>query len=97
MAAGLYTACYSCGALFWAPIASWIIESTGGPNAAFICLGIFFFIGCVIATRFFYEVPAGYQGEAGKNGVAPKPETSLSEKNPRQMLGSPVYYLVLCV
>lgn len=97
LAAGLYTACYGCGALFWAPIASMIIESTGKVGSAFLYLGIFFLVGCVVATRFLHEVPPGYQGESGKGGAAPKPLAALSEKTTAQMLGSPMYYLILAI
>jgi OFA family oxalate/formate antiporter-like MFS transporter len=95
MAAGLYTACYGCGAFFWAPIASMIIENTGKVDSAFLYLGIFFMAGCVLSTRFLYEVPAGYQGEASKSGAAPRPVASLSHKTTVEMLKSPLYYIIL--
>ncbi len=97
MAAGLYTACYGCGALFWAPIASKIIQSTGKVDSAFLYLGFFFLVGCVVSTRFLYEIPAGYQGEAGKSGVAPAPIASISNKTTGEMLKSPLYYMIIAI
>ena len=96
-AAGLYTSSYGCGALFWAPAAGYIIQATGDVSNAFIYLGILFSVGLVISTRFLHEVPQGYEGEARRTAsdkAEPLREPA-RDVSPKELLRSPVYYLVV--
>ncbi len=96
MAAGLYTACYGCGAFFWAPLATFIIGETGSVDSAFLYMGGAFLVGCIIGSIFLYEIPAGYQGEAGKGGTPAKPPVvSVSNLTTGEMLKTPMYWLIL--
>ena len=94
MAAGLFTACYGCGAIFWAPAASYIIIATGNVDMAFRYLGIFFCLVLVIATRFLYEIPQGYQGEAG-SGAGPGLSAASVDVAPRRLFTTPLYYIII--
>ena len=97
LAAGFFTAAFGGGALFWAPIASYIMTLTGNVDMAFRILGLSFLVLMIISTRFLYEVPAGYEGEklkAGNKG-ANAVKTAVRDFTSRQMLGSFIYYVLL--
>lgn len=94
MAAGLYTACYGCAPFFWAPLASYLIINKG-LNTAFICLGIFFFIGLVIVTRFLSEIPAGFADSLSSAQNAKPQLPSVYEKTPKELLTTPLFYIVM--
>jgi OFA family oxalate/formate antiporter-like MFS transporter len=95
MAAGMYTACYGCGAFFWAPLATFIIGKTGTVDSAFLYMGSCFLVGCIIGSIFLYEIPVGYQGEGGKSGVPAKPVVSVTNLTTSEMLRNPMYWLIL--
>jgi OFA family oxalate/formate antiporter-like MFS transporter len=95
MAAGLYTACYGCGAFFWAPLASFIIGKTGTVDSAFLYMGGCFLVGCLLGSVFLHEIPAGYQGEGGKSGAPAKTVVSVTNLTTSEMLKNPMYYLIV--
>ncbi|MDR1397436.1 MAG: MFS transporter [Desulfarculales bacterium] len=94
LAAGLYTACYGCGALFWAPLASHFIAAHG-ISWAFRCLGIFFFLALLLVTRFLHEIPAE-ETEVNRAGQAPV-KSGQREYSPRDLVLSPTYYVIIVI
>lgn len=94
MAAGLYTACYGCAPFFWAPLASYLIINKG-LDTAFIFLGIFFFVGLVVVTRFLFEIPEGFSQLMSSGSSAKRELPSVYEKTPKELLYTPLFYVVM--
>jgi OFA family oxalate/formate antiporter-like MFS transporter len=96
LAAGLFTACYGLAAFFWAPAARYIMSSYGDVSNAFIYLSILMTMVLLLVTRFLYEVPAGWQGDPAQGGAKAAAQiTALVEKSPKQLLATPLYYVIL--
>lgn len=91
IAAGLYTSFYGMGALIWAPLASYIIRTTGSVNYVFICYGIGFFIAVTIISRFLFEPPAGY--DEGTGGAAAR-QAVAAETSPFEMIRTVKFWMI---
>lgn len=97
LAAGLYTACFSVGAFFWAPTASSITIATGDVSLAFRYLGFLFFVVIAISSRFMYEIPEGYAGEAINEVTVKKAApviVAVTETRTIDLFKSPIFYVV---
>lgn len=95
MAAGFYTACYGLAAFFWAPAAQYIMSNFGDVSTAFIYIGVIMGVGLLLVIRFLYEVPAGWQGGGRRSQSPANSIHPLHEKSPKELLGMPLYYIVL--
>ncbi|EFL86108.2 hypothetical protein HMPREF0326_01811 [Desulfovibrio sp. 3_1_syn3] len=95
LAAGLYTACYGCAPFFWAPLASYLISTFGIENA-FKYIGVFFIVGLILVTRFLREIPMGFtEAMSAHSGNTTPQAPSLYEKSPRQLLSTPLFYVIM--
>ncbi len=97
LAAGLYTASYGLAAILWAPAARYIMSNFGDVSTAFIYVGTIMTTVLMVATRFLYEVPAGWRGEPARvnSRIAAAQATAISEKSPRELLSTPTYYVIV--
>jgi len=95
LVSGLATAGYGTGSIVVPPIANALINSLG-IMGAFRTLGIAYFIIIAVGSFFVAQAPANFKPE-GWNPPAPAPGSAVSgvDKDWRQMLQDPVFYVLL--
>jgi OFA family oxalate/formate antiporter-like MFS transporter len=95
LVSGLATAGYGTGSIVVPPIANALIGSAG-IMGAFRTLGIAYFIIIAIGSFFVAQAPANFKPE-GWTPPAPAPGSAVSgvDKDWKQMLADPVFYVLL--
>ena len=93
---GIATATFGLSSVLIPPVANALIRASG-VSVAFIILGIVFLAVICICSMFIIKCPAGY---CPKGFVPPQTsggKSSVVDKNWKQMLSDPIFYLMLAV
>lgn len=95
LASGLIAAGFGSGAVLFAPLASWLIELYG-VLATFKILGTMYLIVILGLSFLIKTAPSGYAPE-GWTAPAGSIISTAADKNWRQMLADPKFYVLWCV
>lgn len=92
---GIATATFGLSSVLVPPIANALIQASG-VSSAFIILGIVFLVVVCVCAMFIIKCPAGY---CPAGFIPPKPaagaKSGPQDKNWKQMLSDPIFYLML--
>lgn len=96
LAGGITTASYGISSVLLPPIANRLIQSVG-VNRAFIYLGVFIIAAVGLFSQLIEKCPADFipEGYVKKEAGSMKKESDLSDKNWRQMLCTPIFYVMI--
>lgn len=96
LASGLIAAGFGSGAVLFAPLATYLIDAYG-VLAAFRLLGAFYLVFLPAVSLLIKPAPAGYVPPGWIPSAVPKNAASAVDKNWKQMLSEPKFYLLWCV
>lgn len=96
LASGLIAAGFGSGAVLFAPLATYLIGAYG-VLAAFRLLGVVYLILVPALSLLIKPAPAGYVPPGWIPPAVAKNAATTVEKNWRQMLGDPRFYLLWCI
>lgn len=96
LASGLIAAGFGLGAVLFAPFSTILIEAFG-VLAAFKTLGAMYLLLIPVLSLFIRAAPAGYAPAGWATAANPNGPATVADKNWKQMLGDPWFYVLWCV
>jgi OFA family oxalate/formate antiporter-like MFS transporter len=88
---GMLACAYGAGSMIWAPLAAYVMGFSD-VSFTFAMLGVIYIVGILPAVFFIREPPPGFLPGAK---ITSKSDTGGRNYTPKEMLGSPVFYILL--
>ena len=93
---GLITSGMGLGAVVWGPVGNWLVQSVG-VLGAFKALGIFYLLVVAAASMIIEKPPLGFNPPSTGRNISSKAISSRGDKDWRQMLRDPMFYILWSV
>ena len=91
---GIATASYGVSSVLVPPIANRLIDAVG-VSSAFKIIGVVFIVVIAVASFFIEKCPDGFAPDGWKPAVTTAKAVTVEDKNWKQMLASPVFYVMI--
>lgn len=91
---GIATASYGLSSVLVPPIANRLIDAVG-VSSAFKIIGVIFIVVIAAASFFIEKCPDGFAPDGWKPAVTAAKAVAVEDKNWKQMLASPVFYVMI--